>query len=137
MTPAHRLILAGLFVLLAAAGGCEEASAPEAAIAVPSGREVTLLEVVTDAPGPYGATARFRFLAPGLGEADIATSGADMQALCEGHALERVAAMVPAPQQIIISLSGAVVPFGQAAPGVVQFFEAYRVEGGACVRDPF
>jgi Family of unknown function (DUF6497) len=127
MSAPHRLVLAALFVVLAAAG----------AIPVPSGREVRLIEVITSAPGPEGATARFRFLLSGLTEADIPASADDMQALCETYALERVADMVPAPQQIIISLAGASVPFGEPSPDVVQFFEAFRPEDGTCVLAAF
>ena len=60
-----------------------------------------------------------------------------MQALCDSFALPRTDGMVPAPQQIVISFAGAAVPFGEAAPDVVQFFESYRIENGACVWEVF
>jgi hypothetical protein len=129
----HRTALLPALAVLAA---CQE-EAPEGAIAVPSGREVRLIDVVTNAPGNEGAAARFRFLAPGLEEADLAASADDMQALCDTYALPRIDGMVPEPQQIIISLAAEAVPFGQAAPDVVQFFEIYRVEGDACQWEPF
>ncbi len=122
---------------LAAVAGCTEEAPPGDAIQVPSGRDLRLIEIITNAPGPEGATARFRFLAPGLTEADIPTSADDMQALCDSFALSRIEGMVPQPQQIVISLAGEEVPFGEAAPDVVQFFEAYRVEDGLCVWSPF
>jgi hypothetical protein len=126
-------LLATALVLAA----CQE-DAPEGdAVDVPSGREVRLIEVITNAPGSAGATARFRFLAPGLLADDLAASGPDMQALCDSYALPRIGGMVPEPQQIVISLSARDVPFGQAAPDVVQFFEAYRVEGDTCIWEPF
>jgi hypothetical protein len=137
MTRSHRVILAALFAVLAAAGGCEETPPTGDAVTVPSGRELSLIEIISNVPGPEGATARFRFLAPGLTEADIATSADDMQALCDSFALGRIDSMVPAPQQIIISLASADVPFGEAAPDVVQFFEAFSVETGACTLAPF
>ena len=129
----HRSALLPALAVLAA---CQEEAA-DGAIAVPSGRDVRLIDVVTNAPGNAGAAARFRFLAPGLSEADLAASADDMQALCDSYALPRVAGMVPEPQQIIISLAGEAVPFGQPAPDVVQFFEIYRVEAGACQWEPF
>jgi Family of unknown function (DUF6497) len=104
---------------------------------VPSGREITLIEVVTNAPGPEGAAARFRFLAPGLSQDEVEATADDMQALCDTYALPRIDGMVPAPQQIIISLSGEKVPFGEAAPDVVQFFESYRPDAEACIWEPF
>jgi hypothetical protein len=119
-----------LIPLLAA---CRDDAAEGELIPVPSGREVRLHEVITNAPGPEGATARFRFIAPGLVMEDIQTSADDMLALCETFALPRTEAMVPPPSQIVISLAAAPVPFGEAAPDVVQFFEGYRAEGGACI----
>ncbi|WP_245990316.1 DUF6497 family protein [Tabrizicola piscis] len=137
MSVLHRLSIATLFTVLAAAGGCDEAEPSADAIPVPSGREVRLIEVVTNVPGPDGATARFRFLAPGLTEADIPASADDMQALCDTYALARIDGMVPEPQQIIISLAGEDVPFGEAAPDVVQFFEAFEVTDGTCILAAF
>ena len=137
MNPAHRLALAALFAVLAAAGGCEKAAPAADAIPVPSGRDVRLIEVVTNAPGPAGATARFRFLAPGLALSDAEAVTDDLQALCDNYAISRVDGMVPEPQQIIISLAGAEVPFGQPTPDVVQFFESFRPDSGTCIWEPF
>lgn len=121
---------------LAVLSACQEEAAGDG-IAVPSGREISLIEVVTNAPGSEGAAARFRFLAPGLTPDEAETAAVDMQALCDGYALPRIDGMVPAPQQIIVSFSAAPVPFGQAAPDVVQFFESYAVATGACIWEPF
>jgi len=41
------------------------------------------------------------------------------------------------PSQVVISFSAAEVPFGEAAPEVTQFFEAYRVEDGTCIWEAF
>lgn len=134
MTPHPALLTA--FLSLALASACKDDKVA-GAIDVPSGREVTLIDVITTAPGPEGATARFRFLSPDLTAADAEGSVADMQALCDSYALPRTEGTVPEPQQIVISLSSEVVPFGEAAPDVVQFFEAYSPEGGACTWQPF
>ena len=113
-------------------GGCREEG-----VSVPSGRELSLIEIVTNAPGTEGAAARFRFLAPGLAPEESEEAAGDMQALCDTFAHPRIDGMVPAPQQIIISWSGEAVPFGEAAPDVVQFFESYRVDNSACIWEPF
>ncbi|OYW59436.1 MAG: hypothetical protein B7Z10_06160 [Rhodobacterales bacterium 32-66-7] len=126
-----------MFALVASAGGCQSDEAPADAIPVPSGRVVTLIEIVSDIRGPEGATARFRFLAPGLSEDEVEAAATDMEALCNTFALARIDGVVPKPQQIIVSLSAAPVPFGEAAPDVVQFFEAYDVTGGSCVWSVF
>ncbi len=132
----HRSTFPIALLILVVLAACKEDKV-KGAIDVPSGREVTLIDVITTAKGPAGATARFRFLVPGLTHADAETSVADMQALCESYALPRTDGTVPTPQQIVISLSSEVVPFGEAAPEVVQFFEAYSLEGGACLWQPF
>jgi Family of unknown function (DUF6497) len=116
---------------------CQEETPAGGAIDVPSGRALSLIDIVTNAPGPAGATARFRFLAPDLTPAELETASADMQAVCDSFAISRIDGMVPAPQQIIITFMSAEVPFGEAAPDVVQFFESYRPENGACVWEVF
>jgi hypothetical protein len=122
---------------LAALAACQEDAPTDGGISVPSGRDISLIDIVTNAPGNAGATARFRFLAPGLTQDDVEATAADMQALCDSFALPRIDGMVPAPQQIVISLSAEAVPFGEPAPDVVQFFELYRPEGGTCIWEPF
>ncbi|MCU0905176.1 MAG: DUF6497 family protein [Tabrizicola sp.] len=126
-----------LICAVALLAACQDEAPAGETFEVPSGRDLTLIDIVTNAPGPSGATARFRFLAPGLSEADLEASAADMQAVCDSFAVKRIDGMVPAPQQIIISFASAAVPFGEAAPDVVQFFESFRPENGACVWEAF
>jgi Family of unknown function (DUF6497) len=129
------------FLFLLAAGWATPALADaspgsDALIPVPSGQRVTLQEVIWNAPGVDGLTLRFLFVAPEIragGTVPFEVASADMQALCDGYALPRVAEFGPAPAQIVISLSDVAVPFGEAAPDATQFFEAYRIEDGACV----
>jgi hypothetical protein len=113
----------------------------EEKIEVPSGQEVTFIDVVRDAPGPDGLTYRFRFLAPAIARADgtVTTEMAfeDMAALCDNFALPRVAGTGPAPGQIIISLSDRQVDFGVPNPDATQFFEAFRPEGDICIWEGF
>ncbi len=110
-------------------------------IPVPSGQRVVLQDVVQDAPGAYGLTYRFRFLAPAIaregGTVDVDQAMADMQHLCEAYALPRLSSTGPAPAQVVISLSDIAVPFGETAPEATQYFEAYRIENGACIWEVF
>ena len=110
-------------------------------IAVPSGQKVVLQDVVRDAPGPDGVTLRFRFIAPAIaqqgGTVDVDQAMADMAYLCEHYALPRATGVVPAPAQIVISLSDVAVPFGESAPDATQYFEAYRLENGTCIWEAF
>lgn len=104
------------------------------AVAVPSGQIVTLQDVIWNVPGVDGLTLRFRFVAPaiGAGGVDFDVAAADMQHLCDSYVLPRVPEFEPRPEQVVISFSEAPVPFGEPAPDVVQFFESYRIENGAC-----
>lgn len=109
-------------------------------IEVPSGQEITLQDVIWNAPGPDGLALRFRFLAPGIapgGGVDFETAAADMQHLCDTYALPRIADQGPHPEQVIISLSDVSVAFGEAAPEATQFFESFRIENGVCVWEIF
>ncbi|MBP9952734.1 MAG: DUF6497 family protein [Cypionkella sp.] len=113
----------------------------DADIIVPSGQEVTLLDVVMDAPGPEGLTARFRFVAPAIaregGSVDFEAASADMLALCQNYVLPRLANTGPVPAQVVVSLADRAVPFGDSDPAATQFFEAYRVENGNCIWEAF
>jgi hypothetical protein len=107
---------------------------------VPSGQPVTPIDVVLNEPGPAGTTMRFRFLAPEIApDASISFDVAvtDMAALCDSYALPRVTETGPVPDQIIISLADRIVPFGQTDAEATQYFEAYRIEDGACVWELF
>ena len=110
-------------------------------VPVPSGQWVRFVDVVMNAPGPDGLTARFRFVAPAIakqtGSVDFEAAAADMEHLCKSFALPRIAGTGPKPSQIIISLADRDVPFGEAAPEATQFFEAYRVEDDACIWEAF
>jgi hypothetical protein len=141
-----RAFALGLFVLVlpAVAAAQEEGMTVEpgdgARIEVPSGQEITLQDVIWNAPGPEGLALRFRFLAPGIGPGgvvDVETASADMQFLCDSFALTRIAEGGPQPEQVIISLSDVPVVFGEPAPEAVQFFESYRIEDGQCVWELF
>ena len=110
-------------------------------ITVPSGQAVTLLDVITNVPGPEGLAARFRFLAPAIaragGSVDAETAAADMDFLCQTYAMARIAEMGPQPAQVIISMSDVDVPFGEARPDATQFFNAYSIAEGSCVWDVY
>ena len=106
-------------------------------IEVPSGQEVTLLDVITNVPGPEGLATRFRFLAPGIaregGTVGAEAAALDMDFLCQSYAMARVAELGPQPGQIIISMSDMDVPFGETRPDATQFFNSYSIAEGTCV----
>ena len=109
-------------------------------IAVPSGQRVWLLDVIHNEPGPAGLTERYRFIAPAIGPGGgvaFDAASADMAHLCQTYALPRVTAGGPQPAQIVISRSDVPVGFGAAAPEVTQFVEAYSLQDGTCILEPF
>ena len=107
-----------------------------ALVAVPSGQEVTLQDVIWNTPGPEGLTMRFRFIAPAIaregGSVPFEIAAEDMLDLCQNFALPRVSSVGPVPGQIIVSLSDRPVVFGEADPEATQFFEAFSVVEGQC-----
>jgi hypothetical protein len=110
-------------------------------LTVPSGQGITALDIVLNAPGPVGPATRFRFLAPSIardsGSVDFALASGDMLALCQDFALPKLSALNVSNGQVIISLSDRAVEFGQSDEAATQFFEAYRVEDGACIWEAF
>lgn len=109
----------------------------QAKIEVPSGQEITFQEVIMDASGPQGLTARFRFLAPSIardgGTIGIDAASVDMEALCRNFAVPALATSGDAPAQVIITLSDRSVPFGVTDPDATQFFDAYKLDGENCI----
>ncbi|PFG63844.1 hypothetical protein AXZ77_2465 [Thioclava sp. ES.031] len=109
-------------------------------IPVPSGQKVWWIDVIHNEAGPDGLTYRFRFLAPQIGgrsplSSDIALK--DIEALCNGWVVPRLPQPGPEPAQVMVSLSDQIVPFGDAAPEVVQYFDSFSVEDGNCVWEFF
>ncbi len=125
---------AALLLALAAPAAAEQ-------IAVPSGQAITLLDVITDAPGPAGETHRYRFLAPGIARANPSVPQekilADIDHLCAAYVIPALDASDSAPEQIIISLSDQPIDFGTPNPEITQFFEAYAIQGGSCIWEGF
>lgn len=103
--------------------------------AVPSGQPVTLQDIFWEEGD--GLVLRVRFLTPQIardgGTVDYDTAAKDMLHLCDAVVRPQVEAGADKPEQIIISFSDIDVPFGEADPAATQFFEAYRIENGACI----
>lgn len=110
--------------------------AAEAPVQVPSGQPVVLQEVLSD-DTPGALWLRVRFVAPQIAGVGQEASAADMDHLCATVALPYLAEAGPAPDRVVISLAEKPVPFGEAAPGVTQYFEIYRPEKGRCIWEGF
>lgn len=106
---------------------------------VPSGQPVTLQDIFWEEGDEL--VLRVRFLAPEIardgGGVDYDTAAKDMLHLCQTFILPQLAESDDVPDHVILSLSDIEVPFGEADPEATQFFEAYRIQDGACIWEIF
>jgi hypothetical protein len=104
-------------------------------VPVPSGQAVAFHEVIAGETGPL----RFRFIAPAIaregGTVGFDQAAADMEYLCTNYALPLLKGQ--GTDKVIVSLSDRDIAFGASDPAVTQFFEAYRIEDGACIVEMF
>ncbi|WP_306446833.1 DUF6497 family protein [Falsiruegeria mediterranea] len=112
----------------------------EASLPVPSGQPIYLDNVLLD-ENPGELWLRFRFVAPKIGQTvgrvGYDVSAVDMDHLCETLAVPYVLQRELVPARVVISLSDKAVAFGESAPDVTQFFEAYRLENARCIWEEF
>lgn len=109
-------------------------------IAVPSGQDVTLQEVLIDEQ--LGAPlVRFRFLAPAIaretGSVAPAAAAQDMDHLCDTFAVPYLETFGLTVDRVVISFADQDTPFGASNPLATQFFEAYSVSEGGCMWEEF
>lgn len=131
-----RALSVGLALLAALSASGMARAADPTRIAVPSGQEITLSEVLLDeAPGELWA--RFRFVAPAIRAGGQGESAGDIDHLCTALARPYLSHHGLAPARVVISLASREVPFGSSAGDVTQFFETYRLEGETCVWEGF
>ncbi|QCO54458.1 hypothetical protein EOK75_00645 [Pseudorhodobacter turbinis] len=111
----------------------------DAQFTVPSGQHVTLQEMFWEEGDEL--VLRARFVAPQIARAEGAldhdAAAVDMAYLCDRFVLPQLQAETARPAQIILSLSDVELPFGQSDPDATQFFEAYRLDGDACISEVF
>jgi hypothetical protein len=91
---------------------------------------------VPGAPEGEAAQMVLRLIAPRLGAEDgpgFDAAAADMDWLCQTHALPLADLPYAQGGTVVVNLMDRPVPRGRAAPEAVQFFQTYRIEGGACV----
>ncbi|WP_147126162.1 DUF6497 family protein [Shimia ponticola] len=114
-------------------------AAPATAFDVPSGQELTFQESFYEEQADGALWARYRFVMPAIargGDVGYAEVADDFVHLCEVYVLPGLDAE-DLPVQIVISLSDRESEFGVPTPDATQFFEAFRIENGACIWEGF
>ena len=112
-----------------------------AAIAVPSGQAVTLLDIIWNSIGPEGPAPRFRFVAPAIakegGNVSYEVTEADLAALCQSYVIGTLAEKGVAAPLVLVSIADRAVEFGVSDPEATQYFEAFLIDGSTCSREIF
>lgn len=106
-------------------------------VAVPSGLEIELYDVILE---PDTNIARFRFRVPAIGGdsgVTFAEALPDIQYLCDDVVIPSLVQNGWTDGEIVISLSDKEVAFGVASPDVVQYFQPFSIQAGACMWEDF
>lgn len=108
-------------------------------VTTPSGVQATLIETIYEPVGVVAASAkimRLRFVAPAIVDQtryDIGVLDKDFEWLCSTSGLPLAAKAAPQVEQIIVSIASEATDFGETAPNVVQYFDAFHVEDQTCI----
>jgi hypothetical protein len=106
-------------------------------VVVPSGLEIALYDVILE---PDTNVARFRFRVPAVGgDAGVSFAEAlpDIQYLCDNVVIPGLAQNGWTEGEVVISLSDKEIAFGVASPDVVQYFQPFSIQAGACMWEDF
>ena len=98
---------------------------------LPSGLMAGAPDIVVDA-----SALRMRYVIAEIADTDsypFDLLEADFQWLCDQFGVAAHAQSAPDAPAIIISFAAQPLAFGETAPNVVQYFEAFRVEDDACI----
>ncbi|MCF6443920.1 DUF6497 family protein [Nereida sp. MMG025] len=125
-----------LCVVTSTAQLADAASADPGDLALPSGQNVSLQEVLTS-----DTEVRFRFVAPDIsrdtGYLTYADVELDFQSLCEEFALPWLKERDANAGIVVISMADQETEFGKVNTQVTQFFEAFRQENDRCIWEQF
>ena len=108
----------------------------ETSLQLGSGLTVVRSDVLFEPPGAYDAArqlVRLRYVSEELPEYSFERISGDFQELCERDGLAVADDFAPNATQLIVSLSSEPVVFGETAPNVVQYFDAFRRDGDTCI----
>lgn len=100
---------------------------------MPSGLTLTLQEILLEEQYDHSLWARFRYVASGLADTPFDAIQDDFPALCAEQVLPWAGAEGLDLRQVVVSLASEPLEFGVSDPSVTQYFEAFRLEDGACI----
>lgn len=96
----------------------------------PSGRVVTLCEVLFETQPSGAEWAVVRVLDPDLPPASAASDHVDHDWICETWGVPKTN---PETARVIVQIMQAAFVRGEAAPGISQSIEAYSLDDGTCI----
>jgi hypothetical protein len=105
----------------------------------PSGIRAVLQETIYEPVGVPASSAkimRLRFVAEEISDQetfDFAKLEHDFEWLCMEKGLPARTKAAPMVDHIIVSIASEAVTFGETAPSIVQYFDAFYVENEACI----
>jgi hypothetical protein len=112
-----------------------------AAIAVPSGQSVALLDIIWNSQGPDGPAPRFRFVAPAIakygGTVSYEATEADLVDLCQSYVIGALVQKDVVAPLVLVSIADRAVEFGVSDPEATQYFETFSINGSTCSREIF
>lgn len=107
-------------------------------VTLPSGAGVAFHDAIWEEDS---GTLRLRYVVPAVADPAFADRDADIHAdmewLCRTQALVMIGVSGHAWEGVTITMMAQPVVFGDTAPDVVQFFEAFVLQDGLCVWDAF
>jgi len=104
---------------------------------LPSGLDLALQEIILEDQGDDTFWVRFRYVAPAVAAGGYEAVAHDFAVLCTLVVLPWAAAQERKIAQAVISIAAEPVEFGTSAPGVAQFFEAFRLSENGCIWEAF
>lgn len=121
-----------VFGTLLASPALAQDKTKEERLVLPSGLTAQLHEVI-EQQAEGAPLYRYRFVAPDFtGAEEFDAQSSDLQHLCD-----HVAQAQGGGDRVVVSLADRPSEFGLLDPEVIQIFEMFRVENGACVWDMF
>ncbi|MEO1139090.1 MAG: DUF6497 family protein [Pseudomonadota bacterium] len=132
----RRAWIAILGLLLAQATLAQD-KAKEERLVLPSGIEAYLQEALRDYVGD-GLVYRFRFVSGAFtGTETFETQSQDLEFLCNSFAVSQLSGAGAVPSRVVISLADQPSEFGQFDPDIIQIFESFSLQDGACIWEMF